>query len=521
MNPVEPFTPELLLLGGTLVIFLLDVLGFRQRALTGGVAVAAILLALGSVLADLGVPVLGSFSTLPGGAPYAPGLLYGFGLLGLDFQGIFLASALLVSLASLSGTTQGRGVAVFYGLLLLATLGMLLAAMAADLIFLLLALEIVAVSSYLLVGYTRRESRSLEAAMKFYIIGAFSAALSFFGASLLFGAFGTTSLLVVGHSGALLPGSGSPSLALAGYGFLLVGLGFKVTAVPFHMWAVDVYDGAPDEVSAFLAGGTKKVGIFAYVLVFLPPLLYFSSRLFSGPSVWTTVSLGLAILAVLTMTVANLLALMQQEMKRLLAYSSISQAGYMLIGVAIGTGPALAGAGLQVFAHVFLKAGAFLVVAAVTAIGVGPRVADWRGLGGQRPWLSASFAVMLLGLAGIPLTVGFVSKFILFSAAVEAQGWYIWLAVAGLLNSALSVFYYARVLKVMYLDSAEPEPATVPGAVSGAAAPSARLAFQGVGIGRAVAIGLCVVVIFAIGVYPQPVFAALQAGAQQLVQWGV
>ncbi|HEV2316391.1 MAG TPA: NADH-quinone oxidoreductase subunit N [Thermoplasmata archaeon] len=509
------FTPELFVLGGALLVFLGDVVGVKRIEAFGGIAVAAIVATLGLVLADLGFGPLAMFRTVSAASvdvPISAGALYSVTSLGLVFQGIFLLAALLVALASLSRPSREPGAAVFYGLLLLATLGMMLVAVATDLIFLLLALEVTAISSYLLVGYPRRDPRGLEAAMKFYIIGALSAAMAFFGASLLYGAYGTTSLAVLGHA---LPGNGNDGLAIAGYAFLLVGLGFEVTAVPFHMWAVDVYDGAPTDVSAFLAGGTKKVGLFAFFLVFLGPILLVSAPAATGARFHGSVQLTLALLAVATMTVGNVLALLQKEMKRLLAYSSISQAGYMLLGISIGTAPAIAGATFQIFAHVFLKAGAFLVVAAVAGLGVGPLVSDWKGLGVRRPGLGAAFALMLLGLAGIPLTVGFFSKFVLFSAAVEAQGLFVWLAVAGLFNSALSVFYYARVLRVMYMERAED------GEVPAVTESASLLAFDGLGWGRAAAIGLCVVAIVGFGLYPGPVLNGIQAAADHFVALGV
>ncbi len=514
---IGPFVPELLLLGAALLIFLLDVLGIRRNETLSTVAVAGTTLALLSVLGDLGFAPLSVFATLPANvidaAPSTTGL-YAFTSLGLIFQGIFLLSALLVSLASASRPSGEKGAPIFYGLLLLATVGMLLVAVATDLIFLLLAIEVTSIATYLLVAYHRREARSLEAAMKFFIIGALSTVLSFYGASLLFGAYGTTNLVAIGHATGAV---GYPVLVLLGYGFLVAGLAFKVTLVPFHAWAVDVYDGAPSDVSAFLAGVTKKIGLFAYFLVFLGPVLYLrtvggSSPFAGGPiDLGGTLTITLAVLAVVTMTVGNLLALLQKEMKRMLAYSSISQAGYMLIGVTIGTAPAITGATMQIFAHVLMKGGAFLVVAGVGALGVGPLIDDWKGLGTRRPLLGAAFALMLLSLAGVPLTVGFVSKFVLFSAAVQAQGYYIWLAVAGLLNSALSVFYYARVLKVMFFDTA-PAPSTPP--VTDA------LPAGGLGYGRAIAIGFIAVTIVAVGVYPQPILGAIQSAAQHFVVVG-
>jgi proton-translocating NADH-quinone oxidoreductase chain N len=522
-----PFLPELVLLAGGLLIFLLDVLHQRRNELVGGIAVGATLLALVLVVADLRFAPLAALATLPAGRIDAvPALgsapLFAFTSFGLIFQTIFLLAAFLVALASLSRPSDERGAPIFFGLLLVATLGMLLVAIASDLIFLLLAIEVVSIPSYLLAGYTRRDRRGLEAAMKFFVIGALSSVLSFFGASLLFGAYGTTNLYLIRAAGTAVA---EPTLVLLGYAFLIAGLGFKITLVPFHAWAVDVYDGAPHDVSAFLAGGTKKIGIFAFFLVFLGPVLVveatgasgyglFSGSVALGPSVQVT----LGVLAVATMTVGNVLALLQKEMKRMLAYSSISQAGYMMIGIVIGTSPALAGATLQVFAHVLMKTGAFLVVGAVAALGVGPLIEDWRGLGTRRPLLGASFGLMLLSLAGVPLTVGFVSKFILFSAAVQAQGWFIWLAVAGLLNSALSVFYYARVLKVMFFDPS-PAAAVPVGVVEGASVP-AILPAGGLGYGRATAIALIAGLIVVFGIYPQPVIGAIQSAASHFLLAG-
>jgi proton-translocating NADH-quinone oxidoreductase chain N len=520
------FAPEIVVLASALAIFLLDVVGVRRLEAVGAVSVGGSALALALVLADLGFAPLAFLRTVAAtGVDAAPASgaapLYFVSSFGLVFQGVFLTAALLVGLASLSREPREPGAPIFFGLLSLATLGMLLVALASDLIFLLLAIEVTSISTYLLVGYTRRGVRPLEAAMKFYVIGAVSSTLAFFGASLLYGAFGTTNLFRI----AAVAGTvGYPVLALLGYGLLIAGLAFKTTLVPFHAWAVDVYDGAPTDVSAFLAGGTKKVGVFAFFLVFLGPVLFVHpgapGNPFSGApfALGSIVQVTLGVVAVLTMTVGNVLALLQREMKRLLAYSSISQAGYMLLGIAVGTAPALAGATFQVLAHVLMKGGAFLVVAGVAGLGVGPLVEDWRGLGQRRPLTSAAFALMLLSLAGVPLTVGFASKFVLFSAAVEARGYFVWLAVAGLLNSALSVFYYARVLKAVYFEG--PAPSTAPhGAVVGAAGPP-PLPAGGLGYARAVAVAAATVAIVALGLYPQLVLGPIQTAASHFVALG-
>ena len=535
--PWMAFTPELFLLGAALLIFLLDTLGLRRVELFGGLATVGIVFALVAVLADLRFAPLAMLATVPAGVVNAPWSTLGGSLVsvtsfGLVFQLIFLTSGLLVVLSSISHPSRERGAAIFFGLLLLASLGMTLAALSADLIFLLLAIEITGISTYLLVGYTRRDPRGLEAAMKMYIIGALSAALSFFGASLLYAVYGTTSLATLGTAMLYLgrpPLFGATGIALLGYGFLIVGVGFKVTVVPFHAWAVDVYDGAQSDVSAFLAGGSKKVGLFGYFLVFLVPILFVTRGAppipcpvghcyVIVPAFGVPLQVVFGGMAVITMTVGNVLALQQTEMKRMLAYSSISQAGYMLIGLAVATSPAITGAVLLIFAHIFMKAGAFIVVGAVAGLGIGSRIEDWKGVGLRYPFLGASFAVMLLSLAGIPLTVGFVAKFVLFSAAVQAQGWFVWLAVAGLLNSALSVFYYARVLRVMYMEKGEAVPIAIPaGAVAGGSDPP-LLPVGGIGYGRAAAIGIALAAIFAFGVYPQPVLAGIQTAVDHLLQ---
>ncbi len=520
------FAPEIVVLAAALLVFLLDVLGVRRLEAVGGVAVAGSGLAFLLVLADLGFAPLAAIRTIGAGAiNVAPAAgaspLYFVSSFGLVFQALFLAAAFLVGLASLSRDPHEPGAPIFYGLLSLATLGMLLVALASDLIFLLLAIEITSLATYLLVGYTRRGLRPLEAAMKFYIIGAVSSTLSFFGASLLFGAYGTTDLF---RLAAVAGTVGYPVLALLGYGFLVAGLAFKTTLVPFHAWAVDVYDGAPTDVSAFLAGGSKKVGVFAFFLVFLGPVLFVHPGGPGNPFSGAPFDLGpitqllLGVLAVLTMTVGNVLALLQKEMKRLLAYSSISQAGYMLLGIAVGSPASLAGATFQVLTHVLSKGGAFLVVAGVAGLGVGPLVDDWRGLGSRRPLTSVAFALMLLSLAGVPLTIGFASKFVLFSAVVDARGYFVWLAVAGLLNSALSVFYYARILKVVFLQ--DPAPAGAPtGAVVGGSEP-AELPAGGLGYGRAAAIAIATVAIVALGVYPQFALGPIQAAASHFYALG-
>jgi proton-translocating NADH-quinone oxidoreductase chain N len=512
--PISAYAPEALALAGTLLIFLMDAAGVRHRAVIGGLATFLLLVALLSVLGDLGVPFLSALSSLPSDlvntGPIGPIQFTTFGLL---WQAIFLSAALLVAFASLSEGEGEREVPIFYALLSLATLGMLLVALAADLIFLLLAIELTGISTYVLVAYARQDPRGLEAAMKFYLIGALSSAISFFGASLIYGAYGTTSLAILQDA----PANGDSAMVLVGLGLIAVGLGFKATLVPFHMWAVDVYDGAPDTVSAFLAAGSKKMGILAFIVVFVASVNLFQGN-FGYP-----VYIVLGALAVATMTTGNVLALQQRTMKRMLAYSSISQAGYLLIGIAVDTPAGLSGATVQAIAHVMMKGGAFVFVAAMTAIGVGNRIDDYRGLGRTHPVAALCFSIFLLSLAGIPLTLGFIGKFYLFGAAVQRSGFFIFLAIAGLLNSAVSVFYYARVLRIMYMVdpistvSGRWTPAVAhladPGAGSSPPArTSAAVSYAGrimaearaLGVARWTALVICAALTIILGIYPTP-----------------
>ncbi len=515
---LSQFTPEATLLVGVVLIFLLDVAEIRSRIIIGGATTFFLLLAFLQVLADLGTWPLQGLSTLPVGLLGVESGPILFTNLGLIFQGIFLAAALLVSLASIS-EPDGDGVPTFYALLALAALGMLFVAISADLIFLLIAIEVTGIATYVMVGYTRKDRRALEAAMKFYIIGALSTAISFFGASLLYGAYGTTDLAAFQS----LPANSS--LALVGFMMVAVGLGFKVTLVPFHMWAVDVYDGAPEAVSAFLSAGSKKMGLFGFFIVFVAAVKVFSSA--QGYAL----HFALAGLAVVTMSVGNVMALEQTTMKRMLAYSSIAQAGYMLLGIAIDTPSALAGATLQITADVLMKAGAFIAVGAAVALGVGPLITDWRGVGHTRPGLGFSFAIMLLSLAGIPLTLGFVGKFYLFFAAVEANGYYPLLAIAGLLNSAISVFYYARILRYMYMPEETSAPAAGAVALSHSAravAPppsrawgSLREEIAGAGKARWATVVAIAVLLLVLGIYPTPLIGAMNSAAQQFITLGI
>jgi NADH-quinone oxidoreductase subunit N len=407
----------------------------------------------------------------------------------LFFHVVFLFVAFLSVLASRGFVKpdephQGE----YYGLVLLSVVGMMFTAAATDLFVLFLAFETSSLSLFALVAFRKKDRQATEAAVKFFIIGAVSSAIILFGISLVYGAAGTAfagSAAPAECVGNLTSLSCLNLLTVAAYPqvepplivalvFLIAGFGFKVAVVPFHMWAPDVYQGSPTTVSAFLAAGSKKVGVVAMFRVFLVGLL--------GVQVdWIT---AIAILAIATQTVGNVLAIPQRSVKRMLAYSSIAQAGYILIAIPVAAVAAQAGdptmgalaqvvavAGLvggllHVLTHAAMKAGSFLVVAGTETSGIPDDMDSYRGLGRRMPFLAFSMTIFLLSLAGIPPLGGFFSKFILFSSAVSAMAfnpWFLALAVSGVLNSALSLYYYARVIWYMYI--LEPDGAAVPVAV--------------------------------------------------------
>ena len=366
----------------------------------------------------------------------------------------------------------------YYALMLLAVVGMMFTAAATDLFVLFLAFETSSLSTFALVAFRKRDKQATEAAAKFFIIGAVSSGIILFGISLIYGIAGTTS---IGATTDLIllrgPPGGPPGLSLASNPsmeppliialvFLIAGFGFKVAVVPFHMWAPDVYQGSPTTISVLLTAASKNVGIVALFRVFLIGLL----------SVQVDWVVTLAILAIVTQTVGNVLAIPQRSIKRMLAYSSIAQAGYILIALAVGaialrsTSPftdnaatvavyGLVGGMLHVFVYGAMKAGSFLVVAGTESQGIADDIEAYKGLSQRMPFLAFSMLVFLLSLAGIPPMGGFFSKFVLFSSAVNAASfnqWYLALAVSGVLNSALSLYYYARVIWYMYI--LEPEP---------------------------------------------------------------
>ncbi len=359
---------------------------------------------------------------------------------------VFLATAGLSILISIKYVAdEGLACGEYYALLLLATAGMMLMGAATDLIIVFLGLEILSIPLYVLTGLNRTRQESGEAALKYFLLGAFASAFFLYGIALTYGATGTTNLAgIVSFLGSASAGS---YLYIA-LGLLLIGFAFKVALVPFHTWVPDVYQGAPTSVTAFMSGGVKAAGFAALVRVLL----------YAFPTLESSWTVPLAALAVLTMTLGNLTAIAQTDIKRMLAYSSIAHAGYILVGVVAANAAGAAGILFYLLAYALMNVGAF-----ATAIVVGRRgepgveIADYAGLASRRPFLAAAMAIFMLSLAGVPPLAGFMGKFYLFSAAVQTD--LTWLAVIGVLNSVLSAFFYLRVIVVMYMkDAEEPKP---------------------------------------------------------------
>lgn len=478
--------PEMILAAGALAVLLLEI--FIPKAWKASLAwvTVGILAATGIAL----IPAVGENFTI------ARGLLAidGFGLF---FKALFLLSAIITVLMSpryldIERSSPGE----YYFLVLCATLGMMCMAGGIDLITLFIGLETMAVSFYILAGYLRPNRRSNEAAVKYFVLGAFSLAILLYGMSLLYGLTGTTHLRDI----ATALGAAEPGLLLPLAVILLVaGLGFKIAAVPFHMWAPDVYEGAPTPITAFLSVGSKAASFAMLLRIFVEALPAF--RLDGLGMAWGT-PFGWAIffylLAIVTMTVGNLAALTQTNTKRMLAYSSIAHAGYLLIGVVAGTTRGITAALLYLVVYTFMQFGAFAIVVMLRRTdAIGDELKDLSGLYAAHPAAAIAMLIFMLSLGGIPPTAGFMGKLWIFGAAIDAG--YVWLAVIGVLNSALSLYYYIRV--VVYMWISEPSPGTPPFTVSPA---------------LAVVLAVAVIGSIAFGVYPRLLFEFAEASAVTL-----
>jgi len=407
----------------------------------------------------------------------------------LFFHVLLLGIAAVVVLLSpsyLRATGIDRG--EYYALVLFSLVGMLGLVSCRELVSLFVALEIMSVALYALAGLHRERPESQESAMKYFITGAFSSAFFLYGVALLYGVSGSTSLARIAP--AVRAASGGPgAMALLGAGLLLVGFGFKVASVPFHMWAPDVYEGAPTTVTALMSAGVKTAAFGAFLRVFVQAL----------PSLASQWQPAVAALAVLTMVVGNLGALAQSNIKRMLAYSSVGHAGYLLAAVVAAPGVGTEAVLFYLVAYSAVNLGGFGTIAALARNGQEPLLfSEVAGLARRRPLLAAALAVFMISLTGIPVSAGFVGKFYLFTAAVD--GGYVTLAIVGMLMSAVSAYYYLGVVVAMYMREPVGEDVWAP-----------------VSVPSGVALAVSVLVVLGLGVYPGPVLAWARLAARSLL----
>jgi NADH-quinone oxidoreductase subunit N len=412
------------------------------------------------------------------GATHMPLTAFGGALtidaMALFFNWIFLAASLIVALISYNYLEiEGEHRGEYYGLILLANCGMFFLAAGTDLVTLFIGLELMALCFYVLVGFLRGDKRSNEAAMKYLLLGAFSSGFLVYGFSVLYGISGSTRLSDIAT--ALAARQPSDPLVILALVTTSVGLLFKVSAVPFHMWAPDTYEGAPTTVTAYLAAGSTAAS-FAFLLrMFIGPLA-------SARDVWEPL---LAVVAVLSMTVGNLAAITQSNVKRLLAYSSISHAGYILLGLVAGNDTGIQGVLVYVLVYTFMNLGAFLVIVALRRKGLpGEDIDDFAGLVHKSPGYAFLMLIFLLSLAGIPPTAGFIGKYFIFLSLIQTGHYY--LAVIATLYVAVAIYYYFRIVRSMFV---------------GVLAENTPVATS---FGLKLALAITGIMTLAIGIYPQP-----------------
>ncbi len=428
--------PEIVLAVFALLILLLGVfLRGQQRKYTGYVAL------VGTVLAFVPLfPLIGSWSE---------GF---FGMILADpfaifFKALFLLVAFFTVLISLDyAEREGVAFGEYYVLVLFASVGMMLMAAGANLIVIFLGLEIMSISIYVLAGITRDDPRSVEAAFKYFLLGAFASAFLLYGMALTYASTGSLRLATIREVLSEQAFLTSAPIMILGLALLVIGFGFKIALVPFHMWTPDAYEGAPTSITAFMATGVKAAAFAALLRVFLSALPQLERH-------WTEIMWALA---VLTMSVGNLIALKQDNIKRMLAYSSIAHAGYILVGFVAGNELGRAGMLFYLFAYALMNIGAFTVVILLGRKGEeNTLISDYAGIGFRFPLLGAAMSIFLFSLAGVPPMAGFMAKVYVFSAAVKAG--YYWLVVIAVLNSAVAAYYYLRVMVYMYFREPERE----------------------------------------------------------------
>ncbi|HYM00923.1 MAG TPA: NADH-quinone oxidoreductase subunit N [Blastocatellia bacterium] len=493
--------PETITAATGIIIMLADAMSVRTKRFGGYISIIGLIaagLAVGSLWGQDGT----SFSGMIVNDEFR-----------LFFAGIFLIVTLLTVLISLQWIEEeALPQCEYFALLMFATTGMLFMSAANDLVMIFLGLEITSISTYVLCGYRRRDGRSNESSVKYFILGSFSTAFLLYGIALIYGAsydpaanpVATTNLQLLRER--LLGDHAlfSPAMLLAGAGMMIVGFGFKVSTAPFHVWSPDVYEGAPTPVTAFLSTGSKAAAFSAFARVFILTLTAGSVGLAASSTSTAAVLHDLQIswinaiwvMTALTMTIGNIVAIVQSNIKRMLAYSSIAHAGYAMVGMISGDWRAVA---FYMLSYVVINIGAFAVIELIARRGdMRTEISDYSGIGFQSLGLSSALSLFLLSLAGIPLTAGFMAKLLVFKSAWGAG--FHWLIVIAVVNSAISWYYYLRVIVVMFFSS----PAT---------------SFKKPFVAKSVAAALVLMVIATLylGVIPGRVLDTLEHAGNQLV----
>ena len=432
------FLPEIIMIVvGTLIMVLEPLVGENKRNTFSAVTLIGFIAALVAAVAANDHPGL-SFSNML--------IVDGFATF---FRVLVIAVGILTVLSSSQYLRREHAAsAEYYALLLFSVTGQCVMSTANELIMIFIGLEISSIATYILAGYLRDDKRNNEAALKYFLLGSFATAFLLYGIAWIYGSTGSTNLAEIRNS--LVTGNGSHGLTLAGTAaaLMFVGFAFKVSAAPFQIWAPDVYQGAPAPVTLFMSAGPKAAAFAVFLRVFMTAFGPITNRW--EPFVWSS--------ALLTMVIGNFAALMQTNIKRLLAYSSIAHAGYVMVALAAHSRIGVAAAMFYLAAYALMNIGAFAVITHVSRQGEKfVNVEDLAGLGWKQPGTAAFFTIFLLSLIGIPLTGGFFGKFYIFKAALDSG--LVWLSILGLLNSAVAAYYYLRIIVVMYMQ--EPGESTV------------------------------------------------------------
>ena len=445
---IKLFIPELIIVATVLIGIIADLFYSKKKSyLTGYWILGGLILALIAILLHNPQNVTTLFTDMVALDPFA-----------VFFKLIILIATIFVVLISRYNKefTDYR-VGEYYVLLAIMVFGLFLMVSAVDLIMIYLAIETVSIMSFILAGYLKSERRSNESALKYVIYGAFSSGLMLFGMSILFGLTGVTKICLIGNNLMALEGGANFALMIS-FVLILAGFAYKISVVPFHFWTPDVYEGAPTTITAFLSVAPKAAG-FAVVIRFFHIVFGDSVALQAGTWLtqteipWAQI---LALLAVITMTLGNVVAIQQDNIKRMLAYSSIAHAGYMLMVLPVLSSDSIYAIMLYLFIYIFMNLGAFFTVIVVKNITGGETFADFRGLGWKMPLVGFVMTVFMFSLTGLPPTAGFIGKFYLFASLIKGGSQFYWIAFVGVINSVISLYYYMRVVKVMYFDG-EPQ----------------------------------------------------------------